>query len=250
VQELDYEVNSRYQEYADEFEVNGVIYDPCSYELRNSLRTTGSGINVKVGAIIKPLSALRFGFSIHTPTYYSLTDAYGSAMTSEGIVANGLDAFEVHIDEDASSYELITPGKLVYSAAWQFGKKGLLSMDWEVMDYSKTKLKDMDGMPYDDTNMAISRHMRTAHTIRIGGEYRLSDQLALRAGYAVYQSAYKEKLASTNPVIYTAGTTPYYSFDTGSHAKTLGVGYRSSGFFMDAALLYQNMANSSSVLRQ
>jgi long-subunit fatty acid transport protein len=160
-------------------------------------------------------------------------------MTADGIVVNGSDHFEVPIDENTSSYELITPGKLVYSAAWQFGKKGLLSMDWEVVDYSKTKLKDMDGLPYDDTNSDISRHMRTAHNFRLGGEYRLTDQVALRAGYALYQSAYRKDLASTNPIIYTAGTTPYYSFDTGSHAKTLGIGYRSNGFFLDAALLYQ-----------
>lgn len=55
------------------------------YELRNLYRTEGSGINLKLGAIFRPIeeSPFRFGFAIHTPTWYSLTDIYSSEIYSE-----------------------------------------------------------------------------------------------------------------------------------------------------------------------
>ena len=39
-------------------------------------KMTGSGANLKIGAIFKPVSFLRFGLAIHTPTYYSLNTEF------------------------------------------------------------------------------------------------------------------------------------------------------------------------------
>lgn len=53
--------------------------------MNNTHRTTGTGFDLKLGAIFRPIddSAFRFGFAIHTPTWYTLTDKYNSSIYSE-----------------------------------------------------------------------------------------------------------------------------------------------------------------------
>jgi long-subunit fatty acid transport protein len=225
---MDYRMMSSYIE-------NSTDANPIGFELRNALSTSGAGVNVKIGAILRPFSSLRFGFALHSPTYYYLTDAYGSRMISSGVD----DGYDIRIDEDNSSYELTTPGKIMYSLAYFFGKKGIISMDWDIIDYRETQLKNESGFPWDDKNDDIYNHMRVAKNVRIGGEYRLTDNVSLRAGTAWYQSAYRKDMTASNPMIWTAGTTPHYSFDTGSRYFSGGIGYRTGSFFLDAALMSQ-----------
>ena len=55
------------------------------YQLNNTHRTSGTGFDLKLGAIFRPIddSAFRFGFAIHTPTWYTLTDTYNSSIYYE-----------------------------------------------------------------------------------------------------------------------------------------------------------------------
>ena len=41
---------------------------------------TSVGINLKLGAIFKPISPLRLGVAVHTPTYYSVTDDFSAIL--------------------------------------------------------------------------------------------------------------------------------------------------------------------------
>jgi len=75
--------------------------------------------------------------------------------------------------------------------------------------------------------------------LRFGGEYRVTDNLSLRAGTAWYGSAYKDNMTAANPAIETAGTVTQYAFDKGSRYYTGGFGYRSGSFFMDFAVTNQ-----------
>ncbi|MDP4277805.1 MAG: hypothetical protein Q8914_09260 [Bacteroidota bacterium] len=238
VQNVNYDMISSYHEYA------GTTTNAFDFELRNAVSTTGGGVNVKLGAILRPTASLRFGFALHSPTYYYLTDAFGSSMIPNGVYMNGVAVKGASIGEQSLSYELITPGKLLYSMAYFFGKKGLVSLDCDVIDYREMTLKNEDGIPYDDTNTDISNHMRLTTNIRLGGEYRLTENVSLRAGTAWYQSAYKENSTKNNTTIYTAGTTPYYSFDTGTRYLSAGIGYRTGSFFLDAAVLQQSIGEN------
>ncbi|NLT03582.1 MAG: hypothetical protein GXY09_06955 [Bacteroidales bacterium] len=234
-QSIDYSMASSYEESTPG--ITGVT-DPMSFELRNALSTTGSGVNVKIGAIIKPFSFLRFGFALHSPTYYTLTDAFGTDMTSWGVSDQSYEDSE-RFTEETASYELTVPGKITYSMAYLFGKKGLLSFDCDVLDYREMALKDVNGLPYDSENTSINNHMQTVYNLRFGGEYRVTDNLSLRAGTAWYGSAYKDNMTAANPAIETAGTVTQYAFDKGSRYYTGGFGYRSGSFFMDFAVTNQ-----------
>jgi len=231
---VNYRMTSSYKEDSHGLDDGTTVWDPISFEVLNALTTTGTGVNLKLGAILKPFSFLRFGFALHSATYYTLTDAFGSSIFSSFLEGG------YSFDEEQASYELRSPGKIMYSVAYLFGKKGILSFDCDVIDYRGITLKDENGLPYDDINLDIDNHMNTVYNLRFGGEYRLTESISLRGGIALNESAYKELLAENNTYVYAVGTNPSYSFDTGSVLYTGGLGYRSGAFSIDAALTCQN----------
>jgi len=235
VQSVDYELKTIYGE---DFSQNGGL------ELRNVLVTQGSGVNLKVGTIIRPFPQFRMGFAYHSPTFYSMTDVYGVSMESMGLIDPETDlpfAENPYYEprDGAVDYQMQTPGRLIYSAAYQFGDKGFLSLDWDVVDYREAKLKDADGVPFDDTNSMIDSDFNAVSNIRLGGEYRVTENVSLRAGTAWYQSPVNNSLETDNTYIVTAGTTPQYSIEKDTYYLSGGIGYRTGAFFMDAALQRQ-----------
>jgi len=235
VQSIDYELKSVYDE---DFAQGGGL------ELRNVLSTQGAGVNLKIGAIVRLCPELRIGLAYHTPTYYSMTDNYGASMTSSGLIDpvtnKAFDPAPEYYPEDGSTdYQLKTPGRLMYSMAYQFGKTGFISMDWDVVDYRETTLKDADGVPFGDLNGYMNDDFRAASNLRLGGELRVSDNFSLRAGTAWYQSPVKASLENNNTYVGTAGTTPQYSIEKDTYYASCGFGYHSGAFFLDAALQEQ-----------
>jgi len=235
VQNVDYEMKTIYGE---DFSQGGGL------ELRNVLATQGSGVNFKAGAIFRPFPQLRLGFAYHSPTFYTMTDVYGVSMKSMGL--NDPDtnlpfAEDPYYEPNDGSvdYQMQTPGRLIYSAAYQFGEKGFLSIDWDVVDYRQAKLKDADGVPFDDTNAMIKSDFNAVSNIRLGGEYRVTENVSLRAGTAWYQSPVNSALETDNSYIVTAGTTPQYSIEKDTYYLSCGIGYRTGAYFMDAALQRQ-----------
>ena len=63
-------------------ESNGSAADEISeldaYEYKTNLFTTGSGINLKLGLIYKLDQSIRYGFALHTPTYYEFNEEHFS----------------------------------------------------------------------------------------------------------------------------------------------------------------------------
>lgn len=226
---LDYEMMSSYKEVSHG--TDEVL--PIEYELRNALSTSGTGVSLKVGAIIRPFSFLRFGLALHSPTYYSMTDAFGSSITSD--LAGG-NNYSVSTEEDVMDYQVQTPGKIMYSMAYLFGQKGLISFDCDVLDYRDMNARSSGGMPNDRTNDAIDSHFKAAYNFRVGGEYRVGDNISLRAGFANYAEGYDKSISRQNTPIRTVGTTPHYATDKATSYVTGGVGYRSGAFTLDVAV--------------
>jgi len=229
---MDYSMTSSYSEHSLGVIEGTTEIQPFEYELRNALSTTGSGVNFKIGAILKPFPFLRFGFALHTPTYYKLTDVFGASMTSDLMPANT----QSESAESDLTYQLQTPGKIMYSAAYLFGQRAILSFDCDVVDYREMALKYENGMPCDETNASIDDHFKTAYNVRVGAEYRVNDNFSVRGGFASYDQGYQKNRASANTFVSTVGTTPYYAFDMPTTYITGGLGYRSGLFSLDAAV--------------
>jgi hypothetical protein len=198
-----------------------------SFAFDTHLRTYGTGVNFKLGAIFKPVNNLRLGASLATPTFYNLSDRFStymeSSITYEDNSTKTYDADSPLMDYD---YDLVTPFRATLSAALVVGKKGLVSADYEFVDYSIAKLRNGgDGEDFVDQNNDISEIYKPVGNLRLGGEYRISDLFALRAGYELYPSAFNESAFGTSQP------------NAGQNYTVLsaGLGYSTGSFFFDAA---------------
>lgn len=80
---------------------------------------------------------LRIGFAFHTPTLLKLSDTYGAQMQS---VIGGIT--RESIAQDGSfNYSIRTPMRMLGSVGVVIGKLGLISADYELVDYADARLK-------------------------------------------------------------------------------------------------------------
>ena len=203
----------------------------------NYLKTTGSGINFKIGAIFKPIEQLRLGVAFHSPTFYKFHDLYDTGMTSSLTYDNTSTGTEnlsaKPAQEGTYDYEIVTPMKAIFSGALVVGKAGLISVDYEVVDYSTAKIKNgTNGYNYFDENTNISEAYKTVGNLHVGGEFRLNNSFSLRAGYENFPSVYKDT--------YQGAPSP----NSGLSYSTVsgGFGFRQGNVFFDAA--YKRIMNS------
>lgn len=233
---IDYTQNSTYTETSSGTE----NVKPISYDLYNHLSTDGTGVNLKLGFIYRPVDNLRFAFAYHSPTYYTMTDTYYSGIDSYDILDEETGNLDHSIKSEAAEtdYEYETPSKFIYGMSYIFGNKGLISADLDIIDYTQLKLKDDDGFEYEDVSNYIDNDMRVVANFRLGAEYRVSSSLSLRGGYAYCPSPYKKSISNDNVEIETSETMPQYSVYKGTTYLSCGFGYRIGDFFIDAAYQY------------
>jgi len=193
------------------------------------LKTAGNGFNLKLGAIYKPTDNLRLGLAFHTPTFYKLSDNYFNTLESlnaddQGVMGNH---YAEPDKEGVYDYEIETPMKTIISGAYVIGKVGLISVDYEIVDYSTAKLKNgTDGYDYYDQNKVIKDAYKTVGNLHIGGEYRVNSNFSLRAGYENYPSVFKSTYLDQKNMNKNAS----YSTVSG------GFGFKQGNVFFDAAV--------------
>lgn len=175
------------------------VFNALTYT--NWHETTGNGFNVKVGAIVRLFDVLRLGGAVHTPTFYKLEDRYRSSMRSD--LNLDYDTRLATSPNGLFDYELNTPLKAIGSVGLVLGEAGILSMDYEYVDYTSARLRSRD-YSFSDENRAIRNNFNSQHNIRLGGEIRLSP-VSLRAGYAYYSNPYRESIDDAQRSVLSAG---------------------------------------------
>ena len=189
----------------------------------NELYTYGNGFSFQLGAIGKVTDAFRLGVAYESNTWYELYDE-----TSQSIYttrqADGGQPLNANVNPNIvnvyESYTLQTPDKWTFSAAYVFGKSGLLSVDYAVKNYGNAKFKPTNDAGFRGINSDISNDLTSTGELRIGGEYKIN-QLSLRAGYRFEGSPYKNGT--------TVGDLTSYSG---------GLGYNFGGTKLDLAYSY------------
>jgi hypothetical protein len=162
----------------------------------NDLYTYGSGFSFQLGTIFKPTKEVRFGVSYESPTWYKLTDELSQNISTSGYGFNDPIDNTVYSSTTVNPnvtmifqpYKLQSPGKWTGSFAYVFGKKGLLSIDYAMKDYSNTQYKPKND--FLNENSSMSSLLSSSSEVRIGGEYKIK-KLSLRGGYRWEQSPYK-----------------------------------------------------------
>lgn len=225
--------------YDESFERGGGLF------LGNHLETEGSGYQLKVGAIYRPVDQLRIGVSYHSPTWYSLTDYPDANLIPFEIYDDqtGERAPEVWTPEDAyTNYKFRTPYSWTFSVAGVIGTRALISLDYEMKDYSAMNLEDNMGYkdPYGADNRYIEEDFKIASTLRAGLEYKFTPQFAGRLGYAWVQNPYDADFADGKKEAWIARTMAHYVLDGDVNFITAGIGYRfTPRFYMDLAFVYK-----------
>lgn len=189
-------------------------------EFKQSLLTQGRGFNIKLGLIYRPVDLIRVGFAFNSPTVLKLSDTYSSEMTS--LVGDTSHNFSS--PNGSFNYSIRTPMRMIGSLAFILGKSGLVSMDYEVVDYSEAHIKAAN-YTFADANAAIVQKYKMTQNIRIGGELRVLPFI-LRGGFAWYGSPYTSGVDNSAAKLYITG----------------GVGYRDPGdkFFIDLGIVTTN----------
>lgn len=209
--------------------------------LRNELVTRGGGVGLSLGGIVRPFEGLRLALAYHSPYWVSLTDTFyaeaESAYTAE--VENKKYNLKGKTPRDHISYGLMTPSRIVLGAAYTFGQRGMISVSYDAEPFGSTRL-EFEGSSTLVDNDAIKKHYGLRHTVRLGGELRLSPRFSLRAGGAYSSSPMNDNAGINNRTPFlVAGTLPHYIVENTQRLLSGGFGYRvSKRIFLDAAVMY------------
>ncbi len=183
-------VNQITEEYYEEKARDSKQFDDGFVSMDNSfwLRTSGAGFNVKLGIIAAPVAGLRLGATITTPTWYSLTDQWDYTMNT---AFNNGKSYTEYSPTGSWNYRLTAPMRWSVGAAYTFWGCGLVSIDYEQVNYARTKLRLPNGSygnygDYAAENAIIAADYRNAGILRAGAEIRVADFLSLRGGYQRY----------------------------------------------------------------
>ena len=180
------------------------------------LETRGWGVNLKLGVIAWPVEWLRLGAAFHTPTlYYGMNDVWYTSTDSK------LDGYVNRKDSPTGNYEYTvrTPLRAIGSAAIIVGKTGLISVDYEYVDYTQAKLNAID-YNFRTENDAIRNNFTSCNNLRFGTEWRMNS-VSFRGGYALQESPYASSINDNILKTYS-----------------LGIGYQADGFGLDFAWVH------------
>lgn len=249
---------NKYTFYSEDYLDNAGNSIGQNYNLQSWNKIHGSGFDVKFGAIVRPFeySPLKIGLAIHTPTYYNLdykTNAHLESnvlndldIANESGIGSGVigqytvDTYDIMNGDMVRQFQLQTPWTYNVSLGYTVGSSLALGAEYEYQDYSSMKFKDQEG--YSDTfgyENSTTSMLKGVSTIRLGAEYKVIPQFALRAGYnytsAIFNSdAYKD--------------LPYNSIQTDTDFAntkvlsnyTVGIGYRGAMFYADLAYKFSS----------
>jgi long-subunit fatty acid transport protein len=196
------------------------------FDYYSTARTRGFGYNLKLGVIYRPIPAIRLGAAIHTPTFFDLKEEYSSVMSSN-LKNVSADADGQHKTESPLGdyeYRMDTPTRAIGSFAYQFGKKGMISFDYEYVDYAKAKIRNgRDGYNFSSENTDIKAIFQTVSNLRFGGEFKPTEAVSLRAGYELFGNPYKTAINGV------AQPNAKWSYNT----INAGIGYRIDNVSLD-----------------
>jgi hypothetical protein len=159
-----------------------------NFTFTDHFENKGTGYALKMGAIIKPIEAVRIGLAFHSPTIYTINETFYKNITSN--FTNG-GHHDWSIETQRYVYNLTTPFRALAGVAVQIKKIALLSADYEFVDYSVARFSEAgDDFDYSEKNLYIKQSLKSASNIRLGGEVRIN-KLYLRTGYGYYGKAFQ-----------------------------------------------------------
>lgn len=207
----------------------------------NGLSTDGTGYGFNIGMIVRPVDYLRLGVAYNSPTWYKMKDYFRTGATA-WTPEFSEEAWAHTPDRGFGEYEYRSPDKWIFSAAAIIGQYGLISVDYEMTNYKRMKLYNVDGIAKAETNDNIESAFGMGNTIRVGAEAKITPQFAVRVGGGWTGSPLTSSYKNGSEEIFTAGTIPHFTLDQSMSYYTVGLGYRfTPNFYTDLACVFRTL---------
>lgn len=207
---LNYRRNAQLTEYA---------YADSSYVVESIVNyrneVDGSGINLKLGFIYRPVQAIRIGASLETPTWWYRVDEIQSVSVDALAFDNTYYEGTEYLIDDIQ-YSVKSPMIARAGAAIVMGKHIILSADYEYTNNQNLTLSERDGYDYSSFEADWQTASQSSHALKGGVELRLS-ALYLRGGYQYRTSFFKEQ----------------FEYQSDRHVMAFGIGYKSGSVGID-----------------
>lgn len=226
----------------------------AKYDLRNyDVRISGTGVNVKLGTIIRPFenNPLRVGFVVETPTWYRLKNStWFDICRGDNYGGLATEPWESYL-----KFNLRSPWKVRTSIGSTVGSTFAWDVDYEFAAYAGTSMgypkyeNDYDGSTSGTTkdnamNQLTRDNLRGTHTLRVGMEVNANKHLAFRLGYNLSTSAYKKNISydqyNINSAAMDYATSTSYMRLGNTNILTCGMGYHTKSFYIDFAYKIRN----------
>jgi len=216
----------------------------------DSREITGTGFDVKMGVIFRPVetSPFRIGLSVATPIFYELRTKNSTTIS---------DANTTFRTDGGSGYKfkLYTPWKFGLSLGHTIGTQVALGASYEYADYTAMDSRNITGRYYDswtdtysdnsasdnEMNDHADRTLKGVHTLKLGAEFKPDKDIALRIGYnyvspMFQKDGFKDGTLNSNGSYYASATDFTNWEDT--HRLTVGGGYTIDHFNISLAYQY------------
>ncbi len=178
-------------------------------------KTSGSGLNFKIGGVVRMNDAWRLGFYYHTPTVYNMNDTYYNELSTSFDQKKNAPysaRYPSKVDNGYFEYKLVTPSHLGLNTAFIINKIAVIGIDYEMINYRRAQLSSTNVSDFAGVNNAIKNKYSQGHNVRVGGEVNIRPVM-VRAGYIMQGSPFGD----------------VFSGRFVRHTASLGVGLRGKG---------------------
>ena len=170
----------------------------------------GGAFNFKIGAIFRPIEALRIGAYYHAPKLYRLSSNYNAYAASEFT-----DGAEYSLREPFAEYlyRFKIPSKYGFGVSYILGKMALISMDFEQMQLQKSYFAALSALPgegadksfYRQENLTMATSYIPLTTVRAGLELKFNN-FYVRGGVHYQSNPLEDSFSDfTDRTTYTGG---------------------------------------------
>lgn len=184
--------------------------------LAENRQFSGSGFNVSLGAIYRPISTLTVGVAYTSPTYYTLEDYLTIDLVADYGDSTNYAYFPYENMSPTINYEYRSPSHLNGGISYFIGKNGFITADIEYINYGGNKYSSNEN-DFSTDNQEIKDVLQSVINYKIGGEYRYNI-FRFRAGFAFFDDPIGES-----------------GIDRSRKSFSLGAGIRLRDYYIDIA---------------
>jgi hypothetical protein len=208
-------------------------------EYHDDFRTTGAGVNLKLGAIFRPQQYIRIGLAVHSPSFMWLKEERSTTLSTsaEGpyLIDSTVSSQSFTNGEDGRiKYIQTSPWKAILSASYVFREtadvtrqRAFLTADVEYVNHKGSRFAnnnknatEEDNAYAKDLNNVVKEIYKGAFNFRVGGELKFNTIMG-RLGFAYYGNPYNDSQLKARKMLLSGG-----------------LGYRNKGFFLDLTYVY------------